>query len=529
MHENLAPIVLFVYNRPWHTQQTVEALQKNELAQESELFIYCDAAKNDAVKQSVQDVRSYIQSIDGFKKITIIEREKNWGLANSIIDGVTKIVNQYGKIIVLEDDLVASPYFLRFMNEALTKYKNELSVFSITGYSHSNDIEKIDSTYFLRLTSSWSWGTWKDKWKHFSHDPDILKLCNKSKHRFNYDSSYDYSSMSDLQLKGEIDSWAIYWYASVFLKDGLTLYPKKSLIQNIGFDGSGTHCGINDRNEIASDVYHELTEDVFEKASIRQIIARILKQQTVYSRMSKIKKCLKNNLSIKQKRFIFFLISKVRLLFYNKKIGKDSYVDSTVNVFGWSHVSIGSNTLIGEQSWLNVNDREPGFEHIKIGNYCYIGRRNLLSSSRQLVINDYVMTNNECKFLGSNHIFDDPNLPYINTGTTNDGTLTIGVNVWIGAGVILLGNITIGHGSIIGAGSVVTKSIPPFSIAVGNPCKVIKRFDFNNNQWVDIKLFDNSLEAIMPSEEAYLQTLRANAQDLVMSKLAASSRFGDLF
>ena len=122
---NNAPIVLFVYNRPWHTRQTVESLQKNKMANESELFIYSDAAKNDEAKEKVNEVREYIKSIDGFNKVTIIEREKNWGLANSIIDGVTKIVNEYGKIIVLEDDLVTSPYFLRFMNEALEVYRDE--------------------------------------------------------------------------------------------------------------------------------------------------------------------------------------------------------------------------------------------------------------------------------------------------------------------------------------------------------------------------------------------------------------------
>ncbi len=120
---SLSPIVLFVYNRPWHTQKTIEALQKNELASESELFIYSDAAKNETAIHAVEKVRNYIKKTTGFKKITIIERDKNWGLANSIIDGVTTIVNQYEKIIVLEDDLLTSPYFLRFMNEALTFFK----------------------------------------------------------------------------------------------------------------------------------------------------------------------------------------------------------------------------------------------------------------------------------------------------------------------------------------------------------------------------------------------------------------------
>ena len=127
---NLAPIVLFVYNRPWHTQQTIEALQKNQLASESELFIYRDAAKAKQDQDKVQEVRDYVHLVDGFKKITIVERDKNWGLAKSIIDGVTAIVNQYGKIIVLEDDIVTSPHFLRYMNDALDFYQNEEAVVS---------------------------------------------------------------------------------------------------------------------------------------------------------------------------------------------------------------------------------------------------------------------------------------------------------------------------------------------------------------------------------------------------------------
>jgi len=198
-------------------------------------------------------------------------------------------------------------------------------------------------------------------------------------------------------------------------------------------------------------------------------------------------------------------------------------------VFGWVHVSIGEKTLIGEQSWLNINNREVGFKHIKIGNYCYLGRRNLLSSSRELIIGDYVMTNNECKFLGSNHIFDDPMFPYISTGTTNSDIQKIGANCWIGAGTIVLGAVTIGHGSIIGAGSIVTKNIPPFSIAVGNPCKVIKRYDFNKMQWVLITDFEPKMEKLMPLEGAYVLSLRENSQGLSMPVIAATSRYGDLY
>ena len=147
MINQLSPIVLFVYNRPWHTQQTVEALQKNELAKESELFIYSDAAKSKEAEKSVNEVRKYIQTIIGFKKVIIIKREKNWGLADSIIDGVTKIVNEYGKIIVLEDDLVTSPYFLKFMNEALVFYKDKEKVWHISGWNYPIETNKLDDVF----------------------------------------------------------------------------------------------------------------------------------------------------------------------------------------------------------------------------------------------------------------------------------------------------------------------------------------------------------------------------------------------
>jgi len=275
---NLAPIVLFVYNRPWHTRQTIEALQKNELAEESELFIYADAAKNDDGKESVNEVRRYIETIDGFKKVTIIKREKNWGLADSIIDGVTSIVNRYGKIIVLEDDLVTSSYFLKFMNEALVKYEKEEKVYSVTGYSFSNDID-ICSTYFLKITSSWSWGTWKDKWHSFSREDKRLRDCFKDKYLFNYDNAYNYAGMAKEQLKGNLDSWAIYWYASVFMKEGLTLYPAKSFVHNIGFDGSGVHCGVSNLKREYYNFDYKLMDDIVENSINRNRIVTILKNK----------------------------------------------------------------------------------------------------------------------------------------------------------------------------------------------------------------------------------------------------------
>jgi hypothetical protein len=243
-----APIALFVYNRPAHTRQTVEALLKNELAGESDLFIFSDAPKKPEAVAAVQEVREYIKTVGGFKSVSIVERDENLGLANSIIDGVTSVVNERGRIIVLEDDLVTSPYFLRFMNDALDMYEREESVISIHGYMYPV-MDKLPETFFLRGADCWGWATWKRGWELFEPDGGKLLASLKSQHlerEFNFGGSYDYLEMLDSQVKGENDSWAIRWYASAFLKNKLTLYPGRSLVLNIGNDSSGTHCGATD-------------------------------------------------------------------------------------------------------------------------------------------------------------------------------------------------------------------------------------------------------------------------------------------
>jgi hypothetical protein len=239
----LAPIVLFVYNRPWHTRQTVGALKKNELASESELFIFSDGWKNEQDKTKVLEVREYLKTIDGFKRVHIIERERNYGLADNIIDGVTKVVNEYGKIIVLEDDIVTSPYFLKFMNEALERYKDEERVFGVNGYAFPIKKEGLPSAYFLKSFACWGWGTWKRAWKFFEKNPDkLIKTFTKDMIReFNFDNSYDYWYQVIANKKGKINTWAIFFYTSAFLNNGLFLAPRDSFTKNIGHDLSGVH------------------------------------------------------------------------------------------------------------------------------------------------------------------------------------------------------------------------------------------------------------------------------------------------
>ena len=242
---SLAPIVLFVYNRPWHTQHTVESLQKNILADESELFIFSDGPKNEIDKLKVNEVRNYVHRLGGFKKISIEESKENKGLAESVINGVTKIINQYGKVIVLEDDLVSAPGFLKFMNKALEFYKKNQFIFSISGYSFplkslNNYTEDI---YILNRPSTWGWGTWNNRWEKVDWNiEDYQKFINDeiAQVKFN-EGGEDLTSMLKFQMKGYIDSWGVRWAYAHYKNHAYCLYSKNALLNNIGLDNSGRH------------------------------------------------------------------------------------------------------------------------------------------------------------------------------------------------------------------------------------------------------------------------------------------------
>jgi len=245
---SLAPIVLFAYNRPEHLRLVVEALAKNEEAAASDLFVYSDAPKDALNRDRVAETRLYIKGIKGFGSVTVVERDENWGLANNIIDGVTSVVNKYGKLIVLEDDLITSPYFLRFMNEALDLYEAEEDVVSIHGYIYPMK-KHLPETFFIKGADCWGWATWKRGWDLFNPNGEELwrELQEKKLTKaFDFNHSYPYCKMLRRQIRAENNSWAIRWYASAFLKNKLTLYPGRSLVNQIGVDGSGTHSVLSD-------------------------------------------------------------------------------------------------------------------------------------------------------------------------------------------------------------------------------------------------------------------------------------------
>ena len=247
--ENLAPIILFVYNRPWHTRQTIEALQKNILAYQSDLIIYSDGPKDKNVFDSVSQVREYINNIKGFKSIKVIERSENWGLAKSIINGVTEVIEEYGTVIVLEDDIVTSPAFLSFMNQSLNYYKSNEKVWHVSGWSYPIENISEKDVYFWRVMNCWGWATWQDKWQYFQKNTDdLIELFNKKMIKdFDLDNSGIFWSQVLDNKKKKIDTWAIFWYATIFTNKGLCLNPAISYIENIGLDGSGEHCSMDSR------------------------------------------------------------------------------------------------------------------------------------------------------------------------------------------------------------------------------------------------------------------------------------------
>lgn len=310
--DNLAPIVLFTYNRLEHTKRTIEALKQNIYAENSELYIYSDAPKNETVRESVEAVRDFLHKVEGFKKIHIIKRQENWGLARNIIEGVTSIVNKYGRIIVLEDDIVTSRFFLKYMNDALEIYENEERVMNVSGNCWVPDSGKSDlpETFFLPWNACWGWGTWKSRWKYFKRNPADLveKRFDFDLYRFNFYGAQDVFSQVVQNYKGIIKTWAVFWDISIFQKQGLVLYCNHDLCKNIGMDGSGENCGVTEiyTNEIqdketetfglnievskdAENVVVLFFESVHKKRSIFKRVMEILKTKGFGGLVRKIK------------------------------------------------------------------------------------------------------------------------------------------------------------------------------------------------------------------------------------------------
>ena len=304
MKNTLAPIVLFAYNRLDHLKLTISNLKKNNLANSSELIIFSDGPKNTSDIKKINSIRKYLKKINGFKKVTIKEREINYGLSKNIIQGISEILKKFKKIIVLEDDLIVNRYFLKFMNEGLTLYEKNKKVASIHGYVYPiKDIKnKIKSnTFFIKGADCWGWATWKRAWINFDSDGKRLlqTLKNKKKIKeFNFNNNYNYFKMLSDQINNKNDSWAIRWYASCFLKNMYTLYPVSSFVKNIGIDKSGQNSKLdllNLGNKKFNKTYYRIKkEKVLESLIARKLFEDFFKKKKFF----KIKNIIKNFLNV---------------------------------------------------------------------------------------------------------------------------------------------------------------------------------------------------------------------------------------
>ncbi len=474
---NLAPIILFVYNRPWHTEKTLEALMENSLADQSTLYIYCDGPKAVASEEdlkNIKEVRILIRKKNWCKELVIIERDKNLGLAANIISGVTEVINKHGKIIVLEDDIVTSSGFLKYMNDALFFYEKEEKMMHISGYMFPHE-NKLPETFFYNVPLCWGWATWERSWKYFNNDSHALWSALQTKNLIleldKFGNDYLSSQLAH-NISGRLKTWFIKWHASVLLKEGYTLYPSVSLVDNIGFDNSGVHNGETTlfKNEVLAK--HILVRDI-EMAENKEVIrvVRSFYQQIIVPETS----IEPQNLKLKRK-----LKKKLKSLFYRFFPELRKSLSAKEDDFRNSKVYIGSNCKIYPKARLTNSI---------IGNYTYIAENSIINNT---IIGKF------CS-IGPNFIAGWGIHPTTGISThpmfysnrkQNGMTLSmvnkieeilpikIGNDVFIGMNVIILDGITIGDGAIIGAGSIVSKNIPPYAIAVGCPIK-IKNYRFN--------------------------------------------------
>ncbi len=276
------PVALFAYRRPEHLRRVVESLKANPEASDTDLYIYCDGARGRKDRAEVAAVKAYATIITGFRSLTVITRNTNYGLSKSITEGVTELCNKYGRVAVVEDDVLVSRSFLFWINAALDKYESNERVISVGCYVFPT-YQNAQQTFFLGVTDCWGWAVWKRSWDQYESDGAKLLNLLTQRHlnqRLDLDGSYPYTDMLRGQVNGDNDSWAVRWYATAVLSGGLTIYPGVSMTQNIGFDGSGVHCGTDQSYKVSLSDRPINIENipVVESAEARAAWADFLKQ-----------------------------------------------------------------------------------------------------------------------------------------------------------------------------------------------------------------------------------------------------------
>jgi acetyltransferase-like isoleucine patch superfamily enzyme len=497
---NLAPIVLFVYNRPEHTRKTLEALRLNDLASESILYIYADGAKQNASNKHLEDVaatRKVIKEQLWCGAVHIIESKVNRGLAVSITEGVTEVVERYGRVIVLEDDIVTSKGFLVYMNDALRLYEKNERVMHISGYMYPYDAT-LPETFFFNVPLCWGWATWKRAWVHYNNDAVDLWMELIRRNLFNefdkFGGNYLSSQLGE-NITGRLNTWFIKWHSTVLLKEGFTLYPKYSLVENIGFDNTGVHNGNFDEfthEKLLERVVVEESE-LIENHDASEIILNFYNKLHFSSR--KIKPLtFKGVIKKIGRKVLFKFIPELKELKRSsiKLTKRNSYTGKNVKLYSDYRLT---NSVVGDYTYVAENSM---INNTVIGKFCSIGP-NLFCGwgiHPTTSVSTHPMFFSTLKQNGITLSATDKFLEL--------KPIKIGNDVFIGMNVTILDGVTIGDGAVIGAGAVVSKDIPPYAIAVGVPIQIIKyRFASSIiDELLRIKWWDFKFEKLQLVETA---------------------------
>ena len=506
------PLAFFTYNRPHHTERALDALYSCHTKEKFDFYFYSDAPAQENMTSQVAEVRKILRRRAKSFSATIVERDTNFGLAKSIVDGVDSLCDEYGTVVVVEDDLEVSSDFLKFMSIALERYYDTEEVMQIAGHTIAPPPDLKNQAFFLPITTTWGWGTWKRAWKSFSWQPvgwpekkkdaEWLKL-------FTINGAGDYIAMLEDRLRGDNDSWGILWWYVVSIRQGKVLYPANNLVSNFGFDGSGVHCGSADsfnsqtQNKIENNF---ATNELPDKILVRPLDLYLLEEKlrkkdsgikafvkTLGSKNNRVGYLIDVGIKVVNIGYNFrdhckifmskitkvpeFLMHRRRMqlvaascrLGEGSELGPEAVIDN--NRMSPKYIDIGANSFCRGRLLLYGHGGQ-----IKVGDYCYIGIRTEIWSMQSIQIGDRVLIAHDVNIHdGTAHSTDAiqrhehfKHISKIGHPITWDDMpgviaepIIIEDDVWISFGVTILRGVRIGKGSIISAGSVVTSDVPP--------------------------------------------------------------------
>lgn len=512
----LTPIAVFAYNRPEHLNMTLEALSRCLRIEECEVFIHCDGVNRPEHQARVEETRKIARDWAQKMNWHVIEQEKNFGCDTSIVNFVTKLCNKFGRIIVVEDDIVVEPIFISYMLDALEKYQFADRVAQIGGYLFPAKISPARDTFFLPMTSSWGWATWERAWKLFNWEAPgaIEALKNKNiQKRFDLDNGYPYTDMLLHTLAQEKKPWDILFYWAVFKNDLLVLFPSKSLVINEGFDGSGVHYtqvweGYKPRETSQKwpmgDTITWPTE-IKPDLDSRKIIGKFLfmvhntensglHHSIIWRGLRKIKNIIKKPLRRVKRKLIKWLAIQIEQTKTERSFC--ATIPETSRIYPEGDIQNVSadpkNVIIGENTHIRGALLTFGQGKINIGNWSFVGHNSEIWALESVTIGNNVLIAHNVNIQdNSAHSFDPverhehyetilskghptkrEDLPGINSAP-----IIIEDDVWISHSVIILKGVRIGARSIIAAGSIVTKDVPPDSFYRCKFTPIITKFN----------------------------------------------------